>query len=429
MTEEMSSALITSVIINIFHVVWLANITLEPKYNRKKTVIILAATGVLVQILGMGMGYIGILGGMFSYAGYSLATVIYGAAYIFGVSISPSKSVFLLSAYYCLWTFIHSVISLFTDAFAGAGEGAIWLLRIGLNLFFLLLYHFFFKKRFFLLYHEIRHGDRSITVLSLLTFYMVTLLVFSNEKQHSHSAFYFYMLISVYIFVVSVYVVLFRFMGRLNDEWQLKQMQLHEKLLLAQIDSYDEIERNARQTRHDFRHHIIVVVEFAKNRDYQGILDYLQNYDKEETEKYARTFCANHAVNHVLSVYLAKAEKKEIEIKTDIRLWDTSGISDVDFVSILANILENAISGCMQAEGKRRIEISVRQREKKYTCVCKNTCTSNILFENGIPKNKSRDSVGVESILRIARKYAGNVDFSAESGIFTCRVVLGNCLG
>lgn len=423
-----SNALITNVINNIFHVVWLVNITLEPKYNKKKTVCILAATGVFFQILFIWLGYSGILGGKLYYAGYCLASLIYGAVYIFGVSTCPFKAVFLMSAYYCVWTFIYNITSLITGTFAGAGNVQIWLLRIGLNLFFLILYHTLFKKRFLLMYYEIRHGDSSITILSLLTFYMVSLFVFSYEKRHNHSAFYILILISIYVFVLSVYVALFRFMSRLNYEWQLKQMQLHEKLLLAQIDSYYEIERNARQTRHDFRHHNIVVAEFAKNRDYQGILDYLQNYDKEETGKYAKTFCANHAVNHVLSVYLAKAEQKEIEIKTDIRLCDISGISDVDFVCILANILENAINGCMQAEGKRWIDISVRQRETKYTCVCKNTCTSNVLFENGIPKNKNRDSVGVESILRIAGKYSGNADFSNDDGIFTCRVVFGKCL-
>lgn len=425
MTYLTGNALITSVINSIFHVVWFVNLTLEPKYSRKKTIVILAATGVFFQLLSIWLGYTGILGGMVNYVSYILAAIIFGAVYIFGVSVSPSKSVFLVSAYYCLWTFIYSLVSLVTGSFAGAGNAQIWLMRIGLNLFFLLLYQLIFKRRFLLVYHEIRHGDSSITILSLLTFYMVTLLVFSNERLHSHSAFYLYILISVYVFVVSVYAVLFRFMMRLNHEWQLKQLQLHEKLLLAQIDSYNEMEQNARQTRHDFRHHNIVIAEFARNRDYQGILDYLQSYDQEESEKYSGVFCANRAVNHALSAYLAKAEQKGIEIKTDIRLGDTAGISDVDLVSTLANILENAISGCMQAAEKRWIKISVRQKETKLAIVCNNTCTSHILFENGIPKNKSRDSMGVESILRVAEKYAGDADFSAGEGIFTCRVILG----
>lgn len=415
--DAIRNALITNVINNLFHVIWFACITLEPKYSRKKTVFILSAAGVLIQIMLIVLNCTGILGGMLYYAGYILAAIIYGVVYIFCVNLSPSKSIFLMSAYYCLWTFIYNMVSIVTNSFAGAGNPVIWLLRVGLNLFFLILYQFYFKKRILFLYHDIRNGDRTITALSFMTFYMVTILVFIGNEQRRHSAFWLYILISTYIFVVVVYVVLFRFMRRLNHEWELKQMQFHERLLLEQI---------ARQTRHDFRHHNIVVAEFVRNRDYQGVLDYLQKYEKEEEKKYNRTFCSNHAVDHALSAYVRKAEQSGIEVKTDIRFWDTSGISDVDLVSILANIMENSINGCMQAQGKPWLKLLITQKGTKFVIVCKNTCTSDILFENGIPKNKSRDSIGVESILRSVRKYSGDADFSAEDGIFTCRVVLCN---
>lgn len=424
--DAVRNALVTNVINNVFHVIWFTCITLEPKYSRKKTVFILSAAGIFFQILAIGLVYTGILGERIYCAGYILAAIIFGAAYIFCVNMSPSKSIFLMSAYYCLWTFIYNMISIVTNSSPGAGNIAIWLLRIGLNLFFLILYQLYFKKRILLLYRDIRNGDRAITALSFLTFYMVTILVFLGFKQHNYSALWLYILVSVYIFVVVVYVVLFRFMRRLNHEWELKQMQLHERLLLEQIASYEEAERNARQTRHDFRHHNIVIAEFVKNRDYQGVLDYLQKYEEEEEKKYNRTFCSNHAVDHALSAYLNRAEQNEIEVKTDIRVWDTSGISDVDLISILANIMENSINGCMQAQGKRWLKLLITQKGAKFVIVCKNTCTSDILFEKGIPKNKSRDSVGVESIIRSARKYSGDVDFSAEDGIFTCRVVLCN---
>lgn len=424
--DTVRNALITNVINNLFHVIWFTCITLEPKYSRKKTVFILSAAGIFFQILAIGLIYTGIFGERIYCAGYILAAIIFGAAYIFCVNMSPSKSIFLMSAYYCLWTFIYNMISIVTNSSPGAGNAAIWLLRIGLNLFFLILYQIYFKKRILLLYRDIRNGDRTITALSFLTFYMVTILVFLGFKQQNYSALWLYILISTYIFVAVVYVVLFRFMRRLNHEWELKQVQLHERLLLEQIASYEEAERNARQTRHDFRHHNIVIAEFVRNRDYQGVLDYLQKYEKEEEKKYNRTFCSNHAVDHALSAYVQRAEQNGIEVKTDIHFWDTSGISDVDLVSILANIIENSINGCMQAQGKRWLKLLIAQKGAKFVIVCKNTCTSDILFENGIPKNKSRDSIGVESIIRSAKKYSGDVDFSAEDGIFTCRVVLCN---
>lgn len=424
--DAVRNTLITNVINNLFHVIWLVCITLESKYSRKKTVFIFAAAGVFFQILEIVLGCSGVLGEIFYFASYIIAGIIFGAAYIVCVNMSMSKSIFLISAYYCLWTFIFFVISIATNSFAGAGNAVIWLLRVGINLFFLILYELYFKNSILLLNHDNRKGDRTVTVLSFLTFYMVTILVFIVNKRRSYSGLWLYILISTYIFVSVMYVVLFRYMKRLNHEWELEQMQLKERLLLEQISFYEENERYARQTRHDFRHHNIVIAEFVKNRDYQGVLDYLQKYEKEEEKKCNRTFCSNHAVDHILSAYVKRAEQSGIEVKTDIRFWDTSGISDIDLVSILANIMENSINGCMQAVGKRQLKLLITQKGTKFVIVCKNTCTSDIRFENGIPKNKSRDSVGVESILQSVRKYSGDADFSAENGTFTCRIMLCN---
>ena len=82
----------------------------------------------------------------------------------------------------------------------------------------------------------------------------------------------------------------------------------------------------------------------------------------------------------------------------------------------------------MQVKGNRQIEFAVRQKGKKLAIVCKNTCPPDILFENGIPQNKNRHGVGVESILRSVEKYSGDVDFSVKGDIFTCRVLLCNIL-
>ena len=45
---------ITNMINNIFHVVWLVCIILEPKYRRKKTIFIMASAGVFCQIVMIG---------------------------------------------------------------------------------------------------------------------------------------------------------------------------------------------------------------------------------------------------------------------------------------------------------------------------------------------------------------------------------------
>lgn len=194
--------------------------------------------------------------------------------------------------------------------------------------------------------------------------------------------------------------------------------------MLSQIEFYQKTEQKLRQTRHDFRHHNIVVAEFARNKDYKGILDYLHEYGIREDAKYFHILCNNLAVQHVLEAYINKAQEHGIVVKTNISTGVVPGISDIDLVSVIANIMENAINGCIKACRDRHIYISVQQRGAKLVIICQNTCVPEIVFKNGVPVNENRNGIGVESIKNSVEKYAGNVDFSASGGVFVCRAIL-----
>lgn len=421
------AALITNVINDMFHVVWLCSIALEPKHGVKGMVKAGIIGGVVLQALAMVILF-GIRGRVPVYLIAYLAAVFWlGGVFVFGMSAShPAKSLFLISAYFCLWTFIYGFISIATKTYAGAGSMEIWALRVILNVLFLMAYWLFFRKRLASIYRDMKSGYGTVAMLSILAFYMMTVLLISNERKKSYDPFWTFLMVSCYIFMVAVYVAIFRFIAQANREYQLKQIQLHDKYLREQLKSYEKIEQDARQSRHDIRHHNLVVMEYARNGDCAGILSYLNEYEEKEGRKFSVHFCGNRAVDNVLSAYVAKARQNGIMVKADIGLWESLSVSDVDLVSILANILENAINGCMQAEGARQIEVMLRQKKSRLCISCENTCAAGILFQDGLPKARGRDGVGVESICSFVEKYKGNVEFFAADGRFTCRVVLND---
>lgn len=430
------NAVITNLINNVFHGIWFCFIVPEPKYSRRKTVLIVIATTMLNECISLLLFYLR-YSGIASYetisisvsylVGYLAAVVVYVIVYIFIISEShPAKSLFLVAAYFSLWAAIYCIISLITGTYTGAGNMVIWGLRIGLNLLFLIPYLLFFRKRLFQMYKEIKSGYWMIATLSLMCFCMQSILLFYNNKTQNRQVFFVMLMLVYFGFMTAVYVMLFRYMSQSGYTYRMRQLELNEKFLLAQIDSYEKMAESARQTRHDFRHHNMVVMEYAKNKDYHGILQYLQEYEEKETEKYVGTFCKNHAVDTVLAAYVSRCGHNGITVDTDIRLDDIMSVSDYDLVTILGNILENAVNGCMRVEGKRRVEISIGQKDLKLFIVCRNTCVRNVLFENGLPKSREHDGIGVESILNTIAKYSGDADFSASDGIFVCRVLLND---
>lgn len=430
------NALITNIINNIMHGLWFYSIVLEFKQSRKRTAIFAVLAVVLSQVTmtslaicvrghGWRQGELSIR--VVYLGGYFATMLIFGIAFVFLMSGSGlAKSLLLMSTYFSIWTLIYLTISMLTNTFAGAGDWEVWGLRICLNLGFLLLYDRLLKPKLMHMYREIRIGYRLAAVVSSFTFLAMTVLIFYNENIKQHNLLYTAMIILSAGMMLVIHVQLFYYIIQADYGSRLKQMELHEKYLRAQIDSYERMEQSARQTRHDFRHHNVVVAEYAREKDCEAILTYLQEYEAREEEKFDGDFCRNHVVNSLLCAYVSRARQEDVEVSACVRLGETTEISDYDLVTILANILENAVNACKKEAGMRRMEIDLRQKSGKLIFVCKNTCTAEILFKNGIPRNQERDSVGIKSVLQSVEKYDGSVNFMVSDGMFISQVILNN---
>lgn len=414
---------------NIFQAIWLCCIVPEPKHSRKKTVFIIAGTTVFYtfaalficlwafQIFPASVGV---------FLGYVAGVITYGSMYCFLVSAShPVKSLFFFSGLFGVHTIIITIVSILTNTHA-LGNLTVWALRAAFNLVLLIFWLLFLRKRAFRMYKEIRSNYGIMSTISIMCYVIQTLFWVYNMQNQHRDVFFSMTLIYAFGLTIAMYVMIFRFMAQSDHANRMKQLQANEKYLQAQIDSYKKIGESARQTRHDFRHHSMVVAEYARNKDYQAILSYLSEYDEKERGKYQETFCRNQAADTVLSAYASRCEHSGIEFHADVWLEGREEVSDYDLVTILANVLENAVNGCMETKEARKVEISIGTKGSKLVLVCKNNCASDILFENDLPQNRDRNGIGVESILSTAAKYSGVVDFSASDGVFICRVVLSN---
>lgn len=414
---------------NVFQAIWLYCIVPEPKHSRKKTALIIAGTTLLytwIATVVCAVAFQSIPAFVGVFLGYMIGVILHGITYCFLISAShPVKSLFLFTGYFSLHTTIIIIVSILTHTHA-MGNRSVWILRAVLNLAVLIPWIFFFRERMFRMYREIKSNYGMLSAVSIMCYFIQALFWGYCMLEENRSFLFCVLLIYACGISIVVYLMLFRYMAQVDYTNRMRQLQANERFLKAQIDSYKKMGENARQTRHDFRHHSMVVADYARDQDYQAILSYLAEYDQKENDKYQEVFCNNQVAETVLSAYMSKCEQYGIEFSADIRMEKTEGISDYDLVTILANILENAVNGCMKVEDQRRVEISITHKGRKVVIICKNTCAPDILFENSIPINRERNGIGVESILSTAAKYNGVVNFSASDGVFVCQAILSN---
>lgn len=93
----------------------------------------------------------------------------------------------------------------------------------------------------------------------------------------------------------------------------------------------------------------------------------------------------------------------------------------MDLISLLGNLLENALHGCEVCEGTKKAEIFLNEQNEKLIVVCENTCSPALELEGELPKHKG---IGISSMLAVCNKYDGHLGYSVENGVCSACAVL-----
>ena len=152
-------------------------------------------------------------------------------------------------------------------------------------------------------------------------------------------------------------------------------------------------------------------------------LNYLKQYNDSLDAAKISDFCPNITVNAILNSFYTKAQKNGISVSVKADTKDNSPISDMDFVAVLSNLLENAVNGCVECNSNGEITVTIRTVADKTVIVCSNPCRQDISIENNMIKNRG---IGIAGMLSSIRKYDGDIKYSYDNGILTACIILNS---
>ena len=219
---------------------------------------------------------------------------------------------------------------------------------------------------------------------------------------------------------IAVYPVIFSNINSLAEASSKKEVEMQNKLLLAQIEMENVQMAADRRARHDRRHHNLVMLEFANNNDIESVREYLSGLVKSESETLGDVrHCDNMTVNTVLTVYERRAHEKGIASMISATASSCLDVFPQDLVIVIANLYENAINAVSKLRSKNNvIRISIKESEKRLLIRIENPCKNNMTFD------ESLYGVGLHSVIATTEKYDGMYDFSVEGEIFTAKISL-----
>lgn len=209
-----------------------------------------------------------------------------------------------------------------------------------------------------------------------------------------------------------------------------KKLQQENLFLSVQQERYENLRsaiEEARQARHDIRHHFIQLSAMAKDGDLEKIKKYLQNaLDKIPTLDYH--FCENQSVDNVIGYYYALSQKEEIPFDARVDLPKELSVDEMDLCLILSNLLENALEASRKtAAAQQRISLEIYQHSASILLIrVENNFDGNIKEKDHLFHSTKRTGLGVgtQSVRRTAEKNDGSCDFTYENGVFTAKIML-----
>lgn len=220
--------------------------------------------------------------------------------------------------------------------------------------------------------------------------------------------------------IMAVYPVIFSYICSMSEVAEKREIELQNKMLIAQIENESaQFEADSR-ARHDRRHHNLVMLEFANNNDLSGVKEYLESLvESEDKSGGEEKYCDNRTLQSVLSVYAKRAKGSGISVKISADVGHDVDILPHDLVIVIANLFENAIHGAQKSKSREKvIDIAVKESTQRVLIRVENPCKENLVFDENCY------GVGIRSVINTVGKYDGMYDFSATDGIFMAKISL-----
>ena len=323
------------------------------------------------------------------------------------------------SVFFCIYMAIATAV---IGSFPNLHWGVASLIRI--VLLFVVVF-IFLKKVCPLFWNNLSESIKSWWLLvfadAVFLLAIVSSSVFPNKIENVKNP-YFIAFLTLVIAIVSVYPIIFISIKNMAVAEREKRSVLHNELLLSQVKSQEKEVETARRTRHDQRQHYGMLLSYARNGEMEKLIQYLEERTESIDNLRQMVFCENDAINNILSVYANKASAACIPMEIKASAKKELKASTSDLVTIMGNVLENAIHGAQSSKAKAPIiSVDIYHKDGKLVIGCKNSCKKNLDFDE-IPDSLA--SIGIKSICSTVEKYNGICRFSACDGIFTALIIM-----
>lgn len=202
--------------------------------------------------------------------------------------------------------------------------------------------------------------------------------------------------------------------------------RFQSELIEKQVREIQNMYRQVRGWRHDYRNHINNMKIQLSEGNYDKLSDYLNELadDLDTVDTVIKT--GNVMADAILNSKLNVAEKMNIRLNVKANVPENLPMSDVELCSMLGNILDNAVEACgTLPEEERFMRVYIGKLKGQLYLSVQNSAGKVRKSKNTYLSTKDGEhGYGLFRIDRIAKKYGGYVNRQNEEGVFATEIMI-----
>lgn len=265
-------------------------------------------------------------------------------------------------------------------------------------------------------------------------FTLITVIVMTNSMVTSYHE----DIVNVYYVIAIVLIVLnmvvFHLINEiLENSQRIREADVLKQQSIGQLELYNSLRKNydiQRKRTHEYKNQIMCIDSLLKKKNYNKLEEYINSIFDKLDGQLDMVDTNNEVVNAVINAKYYEALQNDVLFILKINDLSHIKVSDEDIVTILSNLLDNAIEAAGQCEiDKRTVGIKLLYEDDVLSIAVSNSYkTEPEIMEDGymrtIKDDKEQHGLGIRNVVATLEKYNAEYIIDYKNGEFVFSIIM-----
>ncbi len=266
-----------------------------------------------------------------------------------------------------------------------------------------------------------------VPIASIVTLYAIWSVSSKNSISDTDSFLIIAASIGVFISILLTYIFYANTEKKLVDSYKAQNEAERIKTDITYYNILEQQNSNLRAYAHDTKNHLSAIKNLNTNPE-------IETHISQMSESLAQYCKVCHSGNHTLDVvvdkYVTECNINRLNFEFDIKNNNLSMIEPYDTVTILGNLLDNALEAA-KTSAQKTVTFETDYRNNFSIIIVSNSCDTNPMSDGKtLPVttkgNKQLHGFGLKSVKTTVKKYNGDIsfDYDEEEKVFVVTVMV-----